>query len=61
MSSGKRHMARCMMSKAEIKAHISPFDTKAWNERKQNKEVKVKNSLVSASWRKKNTYDSKTA
>jgi hypothetical protein len=58
----KLRLARGMMTKIERKIHKSPFDTKAWNERKENKANKIRNLQVSSLWRKQNRYeDSKTA
>ena len=44
--SQKLKMARRMMSKQEIKNHISPFMSKAWNERKDNKQIRIENQKV---------------
>ncbi len=35
------------------------FNGEKWDERKKNKATRVKNLIVSASWRKKNTYEDK--
>jgi len=44
-------MARRMRTQAEISAHVSPFLSARWMERKKNKETKVKNIQVRTSWK----------
>ena len=57
----KLRMARKMMSKEEVKKHVSPFLSKAWVERRENKATKVRNLIVSIGWAKKDKYeDTKT-
>ena len=53
----KLRMARKMLTKDEVKEHISPFLGTAWQERKDNKATRVRNLEVSASWRKKDKYE----
>ena len=50
-------MARKMLTKAERKNKVSPFLSKAWMERKENKAIRVKNLEVTASWRKSDKYE----
>ena len=58
----KLRMARKMLNKVEIKKHVSPFNSKAWNQRRENKAIRVHNLIVSAQWRKKDKYENpKTA
>jgi len=57
----KLTMARKMLTKDEIKRKVSPFNSKAWNERRKLRANKVHNLEVKASWGKKNKYDTKTA
>lgn len=45
----KLRMARRMMTKQEIKKHVSLFLSEAWDKRKENKATKVKNLIVTAS------------
>lgn len=49
----KLKMARKMLTQSEIKAHVSPFDGKAWNDRKKNKANKAHNREVQAGYNKK--------
>ncbi len=49
----KLRMARRMMTKDEIKAGVRPFNSRAWNERVKNKEIKVRNQEVGRDWAKK--------
>lgn len=43
------------------KKGLGVFRGEQWEKRKQDREAKVRNSIVSASWRKKNKYDTKTS
>jgi len=57
----KLRMARKMLSKNELMRHVSIFQGKAWQERRENKETRVHNLVVASEWRKENKYDNKTA
>ena len=49
----KLTMARKMLTKDEIKRRVSPFNSKAWNERRKLRANKVHNLEVSAKWNNK--------
>ena len=48
----KLRIARRMMTKYEIEAHISPFQSKACEKRKKNKETRARNKEVARSYYK---------
>jgi len=51
-------MARKMLTKDEVKLKVSPFNSKAWNDRRKLLANKIRNIEVQASWGKKNKYES---
>lgn len=54
----KLTMARKMLTKDEVKLKVSPFNSKAWNDRRKLLANKIRNIEVQASWGKKNKYES---
>ena len=48
-----------MMTKEERKRHVSPFLSKAWQERKENIETRILNKITAAGWRKEDKYENK--
>jgi hypothetical protein len=48
----KKTTARRMMTKLEIKYHTPIFQSKAWEERKDNKATRARNREISAQYRK---------
>ena len=42
----KLKMAYKMMTREEIKKHVSPFQSRAWELRKENKRARVRNKII---------------
>ena len=48
----KLRMARRMMTRNERKKHVSPFQSQAWELRKENRETRVQNKIIMAQAKK---------
>jgi len=48
----KLKLARRLLTKAEGKAHIPPFQSHAWEKRKEDREARVRNREIMAQYRK---------
>lgn len=53
----KQQLARRLMTKQEVKYHTPTFQSKAWEERKENRATKVRNRVIAAQYRKENKKD----